>query len=166
MMINYESKLEKVLHERIKKRKLMALNIEHLVILDDKESLIDLNNKSFKSKISEKRVSNVFITYRNESQNERKIKLKKMEKEKIESDFRLSLKIEKKEKTQNNAKINKDNKDQNKSYNKNNLQPAFNKDNNLEQNKDKYNNENLNEYTLEKNVLLTTKIVSNGTEIN
>ena len=166
MMINYESKLEKVLHERIKKRKLMALNIEHLVILDDKESLIDLNNKSFKSKISEKRVSNVFITYRNESQNERKIKLKKMEKEKIESDFRLSLKIEKKEKIQNNVKINKDNKDENKSYNRNNLQPAFNKDNNIEQNKDKNNNENLSENTLEKNVFSSTKIVANETEIN
>ena len=123
MMINYESKLEKVLHERIKKRKLMALNIEHLVILDDKESLIDLNNKSFKSKISEKRVSNVFITYRNESQNERKIKLKKLEKEKIESDFRLSLKMIKNEKMQNNIKANKN---ENMTNATNNLPPVFN----------------------------------------
>ena len=114
-------------------------------ISDDKENACDLS-KSVKSK---KILKNVFITHFKELEldGERKINIKKLEKEKIETDFKLSLK---------RAKIIRENKD--KITPMDDCSPSFHKNISI--------NSNLKYYNLEKNDLLKSKIIKNEAEIN
>ena len=124
-------------------------------ISDDKESVnaIDLSNLSNKSAKSKKVLKNVFITHFKELEldGERKINIKKLEKEKIETDFKLSLE---------RAKAIRENKDKITPKDDNDYySPSF-------QNNSISLNSNLKYYNLEKNDLLKSKIIKNEAEIN
>lgn len=128
-------------------------------ISDDKESVninvsaIDISHLSNKSVKTRKILRNVFITHFKELDGERKINIKQLEKEKIETDFKLSLE---------RAKIIRENKEKEKDR----ITPRDDCSLSVNNNNDISINSNLKYYNLEKNDLLKSKIVKNEAEIN